>query len=268
MGTTQHAIITGGSSGIGLAIARRQLARGMRLTLIARGESRLEEARRSLEAGKTSPDQSIDTMSVDVGDREAITKAIAAAIAARGAPELVVTSAGIARPGYFEELDDEIFERTMRVNYFGTLYTLRAALPSMRRHGRGRVVLISSAAGLIGVFGYTAYSPPKFALRGLAEALRGEIGRDGVRVTIVYPPDTDTPQLAEENLTKPVETERINASARMLRPDDVAAAIGRAIDRGRFAVTPGFETSILHRFGSVIEPLLARQFDRLARRSQ
>lgn len=261
----EHAIITGGSSGIGLAIARRLAVRGMKLTLIARGQDRLETARRAIEALPAVKAGDVAIIAADVGDPVAAHAAVAAAIARFGAPEIVVTSAGIAHPGYFEALDDAIFETTMRINYFGTLYTLRAALPAMRSRRRGRVVLVSSAAGLIGVFGYTAYSPTKFALRGLAEALRGEIGRDGVGVSIVYPPDTDTPQLAEENLTKPAETKRINASAKTLQPDQVAEAVERAVLKGRFAITPGWETRILHRFGSLIEPLLAWQFDRLSR---
>jgi 3-dehydrosphinganine reductase len=261
----EHALITGGSSGIGLAIARRLVGRGMHATLIARGEQRLAEAVSALRADK-HPGQTVWALTADVGDRAAIAAAVAEAAARLGPPHLVVTSAGVAHPGYFEELDDAVFETTMRVNYFGTLYTLRAALPAMRERGDGRVLLVSSAAGLVGVFGYTAYSPTKFALRGLAEALRGEVGRDGVGVSILYPPDTDTPQLAEENLTKPAETKRINASARMLRPDDVARAVEIGLKAGRFAITPGWETRVVHRFGSLIEPLLAWHFDREARR--
>lgn len=262
----KHALITGGSSGIGLAIARRLVARGMHVTLIARGEERLAEARASLQSAACHPAQTVLELSADVGDRAAIGAAVAEAAVRLGTPELVVTSAGVARPGYFEELDDAVFETTMRINYFGSLYTLRAALPAMRQRGKGRVLLVSSTAGLVGVFGYTAYSPTKFALRGLAEALRGEIGRDGIGVSILYPPDTDTPQLAEENLSKPAETKRINASARMLQPDDVGRAVEAGLQAGHFAITPGWETRVVHRFGSLIEPLLAWHFDRMVRK--
>jgi 3-dehydrosphinganine reductase len=162
-------------------------------------------------------------------------------------------------------LADTAFETTMRVNYFGTLYTIRAALPAMRHRGRGRIVLVSSAAGLIGVFGYTAYSPSKFALRGLAESLRGEVGRDGVRISILYAPDTDTPALAEENLIKPIETKRISSFAKLLQPDEVAQALETGLLRGHFSVAPGWKTRIFHRFGSLIEPVLARYFDHLSR---
>lgn len=261
----EHALITGGSSGIGLAIARQLVARGMNVTLLARGRERLAEAQSLLQAERRG-DATVIAIAADVGDKPAVGAAVDEAMARLGAPELVVTSAGIAHPGYFEQLDDQIFETTMRTNYFGTLYTLQATLPAMRRRARGRVLLVSSAAGLIGVFGYTAYSPTKFALRGLAESLRGEIGRDGVGVSILYPPDTDTPQLAEENLTKPAETKLINASAKMMQPEDVARVTVAGLCAGRFAITPGWEVRALHRLGSLVEPILAWHFDRLVRR--
>ena len=119
----------------------------------------------------------------------------------------------------------------------------------------------------MGIFGYTAYSPSKFALRGLAEALRAEFLRDGVAVSIVYPPDTRTPQLDEENKTKPAETKRIGASAATLEPDYVARAIVRGIKEGRFSITPGWEMTVLNRFHSCLSPLLAKYFDRLIRKA-
>jgi 3-dehydrosphinganine reductase len=117
-----------------------------------------------------------------------------------------VTSAGIAVPHYFEDTPLAVHERSMAVNYFGTLHVVRAALPVMRQRRRGRILMVSSSAGLMGLFGYCSYNPSKFALRGLAEALRAELRADGVGVSVAYPPDTETPMLEEENKTKPEET--------------------------------------------------------------
>ena len=133
----------------------------------------------------------------------------------------------MAHPGYFQELPLEIFERTMAVNYFGTLYSIKAVLPSMLERQRGHLVLVSSGVGLIGIFGYTPYSPSKFALRGLAESLRGELKPAGIHLSIVYPPDTDTPQLQQENRTKPPETKQIAATAEMWSAEGVASEILR-----------------------------------------
>jgi 3-dehydrosphinganine reductase len=174
----------------------------------------------------------------------------------------------MARPGYFEDVPVSVFERTMAVNYFGTLYPLKALVPAMRRRRRGAVVMISSGAGLHGFFGYTAYSPSKFALRGLAEGLRAELVGTGVHVMIVYPPDTDTPQLAEENKTKPVETTAITAAGGLWTADAVARVTLDGLERKRFAVTPGLQITALAWLHSILAPVLHWNFDRAARRAR
>ena len=134
----------------------------------------------------------------------------------------------MAHPGYFEQIPLEVFEQTMMVNYFGSLYSIKAVLPNYGSQiRRGNIVLVSSGAGLIGIYGYSAYCPSKFALRGLAESLRGELKPKGIGITIVYPPDTDTPQLAAENKIKPPETKQITATAKTWSPQAVAQQILR-----------------------------------------
>jgi 3-dehydrosphinganine reductase len=262
----RHAVVTGGSSGIGLATARRLAAGGADVTLIARRRWRLDEAKAEVEANRARPEQRVLTISADVSRRDEVAEAIASATAALGAPSLLVTSAGVARPGYLHEVDLDEFERVMAVNYFGTLYAVRAAVPRMAEGGR--IVLISSAAGLIGILGYAAYAPTKYAVRGLAETLRGELRPLGIGVSVVYPPDTDTPQLHEENLTKPPETRRITGAARPWTADAVAEQIVRGVERGAFVISPGPEATVLARFGSMLAPALNRYFDFLAARSR
>ena len=260
----QHAIITGGSSGIGKATAQLLASLGADISIVARTQSRLEAAVAEIEAARVSREQRVVAISADVSDRLQAEEAIKEAIAKIGSPDILITSAGIAYPGYFQELPIEIFERTMAVNYFGSLYCVRAVLPFMEQRQKGHIVLVSSGAGLIGIYGYTPYSPTKFALRGLAESLRGELKFVGIDVSIVYPPDTDTPQLAEENKTKPLETKKITGTAETWSAEAVAGTIVRGINKKSFSIAPGLEMTLLDRLHSILSPVLNWYFDRLA----
>ena len=258
-GRPAHAIISGGSSGIGLALGRRLAAAGWNLTILARGADRLAEARAALAAGGTE----VMAELVDVADRDAVGRAVHASVARLGPPKLVVASAGMVVPGRFDELPLEAYRKTMEVNYFGTLNLVRAALPAMRAQQGGRIVMISSGAALLGIYGYTAYAPSKFAVRGLAEALRSELAPDGIAVSVVYPPDTDTPQFREEVRLRPEATSRVAGSGGLRSADQVAEAILRGIRRGRFTIAPGLEMSALAMLHSVVGPMLHRfWFDR------
>ena len=117
----------------------------------------------------------------------------------------MVCAAGAAYPGYFLEQDLAIFERTMRLNYLGSVFTAKAAVPAMVARSSGHLILISSGAAAASFLGYSSYAPTKFAVRGLADALRNELCGTGVRVSVAYPPDTDTPGFEQENKTKPPE---------------------------------------------------------------
>ena len=261
----KHAIVTGGSSGIGKAVAILLAIEGANLTLIARDRQKLAVAKEEIEAAVGSCVREILTVSADVANRQEITTAIEQAIARLGTPELLVTSAGMAHPGYFEQIPLEVFEQTMMVNYFGSLYSIKAVLPTMEAEERGNIVLISSGAGIIGIYGYSAYCPSKFALRGLAESLRGELKSKGISIRIVYPPDTDTPQLAAENKIKPPETQKITATAKTWTPQAVAQQILRGVEQNKFAIAPGMELTILNKLHSLLAPVLNWHFDRLVK---
>ncbi|HEY4375788.1 MAG TPA: SDR family oxidoreductase, partial [Acidimicrobiales bacterium] len=197
-----HAIVTGGSSGIGLATARALAERGLAVSILARGADRLERAADELRASGAS----VHTAACDVSQGPEVRDAIAGLEAAGGPCTVLVTSAGLARPGHFLELEDSVFREMIEVDYFGTLHAIRAVAPGMVERRAGSIVAIASAAGVLGIFGYTAYGPAKFAVRGLMESLRDELVPHGVHVACVFPPDVDTPQLADENRFKPAET--------------------------------------------------------------
>ena len=208
------------------------------------------------------------THSVDVTDPAAVERAVAAAVGSLGSISLVVACAGIVVPGRFETQPLDAFQRTMAVNYFGSLHLIQAALPHMQRSNGARIVLMASGAALIGLYGYTSYAPSKFAVRGLAEALRSELSADGIAVSVVYPPDTDTPGYREELRHRPEICNRLAATGGLLSADAVAASILQGVSRRQFTIAPGIPMAALARLHSILAPLLHRfWFDPLIARA-
>jgi 3-dehydrosphinganine reductase len=256
--TAQHVLVTGGTSGIGLAFARTAQRRGALVSAIARN-------RRQLAAD--GPDAAVCFTSADVGDEAALTAAIAHCVAAHGPVTVLVASAGIVRPGYFLDLPPDEFETQMRVNYFGTVYSVRAVLPAMLAAGTGTIVGVSSAAGLLGVFGYSAYSPTKFAVRGLLETLRMELRPRGVHVAICYPPDVDTPMLAAEAPFKPRELVALSGTIKPLSATRVADQVADGIARRQAVIIPDRQTAALRRLIGVAPRLATRYMDAVVARA-
>lgn len=260
----KHAIITGGSSGIGKALAVSLAQRGYHLTLIARDPEKLSQAVAHVLQQCCDKQQQILGLAADVRQEVALHEAIEHAVLVCGAPDLLITSAGMAHPDYFDNLSSDVFKQTMDINYFGTVYAIKAVFPHMQHRQSGHIVMISSGAGLVGLFGYSAYSPSKFAVRGLAESLRPEFRKLGIQVSIVYPPDTDTPQLLQENQTKPEETKRITQSIKLWPADKVADCILKGVSKNKFHITPGTSTFLLRFLHSTLFHPLNFYLDRLS----
>jgi len=192
--------------------------------IIARGQKRLDAALDEIAAERNRAAQVCRAFSADVSQYEQI-KAVGDAIAEGGhPPDILINSAGIARCNYFDELTLDDFRQTMNINFFGTVNTVKTMLPYMKERRSGHIVNISSMAGFLGVFGYTAYGASKFAVRGFSDVLRCELKPYGIHVSVVFPPDTDTPQLWAENETKPLETKMISGT---VKPMSAAMTTGR-----------------------------------------
>ncbi|KAF6088186.1 3-ketodihydrosphingosine reductase [Phyllostomus discolor] len=158
---------------------------------------------------------------------------------------MLVNCAGMSLSGKFEDLEVGTFEKLMSVNYLGSVYASRAVITTMKERRVGRIVFLSSQAGQVGLFGFTAYSPSKFAIRGLAEALQMEVKPYNVYVTVAYPPDTDTPGFAEENKTKPLETRLISETTSICSPEQVAKQIVKDAIQGNFNSSVGSDGYML-----------------------
>lgn len=254
------ALITGGSSGIGYALAKGIVLQGGNVTLLARRAEALAEAVGKLSALKVSHGQRVLFLQADVTQKSDLEKTLLSFVNEHGLPDLVINSAGVAHPGKFEELSDEIFHWMMDVDYFGTVNILKILVPLMQQRKSGVIVNISSIAGFIGVYGYTAYGAAKFAISGLSDALRAELKPHGIQVSVVFPPDTDTPQLQYESNYKPAVTREIAGSAKLMSPDTVANEVLKAVAKKRYIILPGREGKLmyfLHHFaGRLIYPIM------------
>ena len=216
------ALVTGGSRGIGLAIARALVREGVRVALIARGAKELEA--RALELGKqTLP------VAADLSVSSEVDRAVhEIRDAFGGVPELLVNNAGIFDPKPLHVLTGEEFERMIRINLIAPFFVLRALLPAWREQRRGHVITIGSIADRTIFADNGAYSASKFGARAMHQVLRAETRGTGVRTTLVSPSSTDTPiwdavLLQREN--------RFPPRSQMLAADAVADAVVWAATR-------------------------------------
>jgi 3-dehydrosphinganine reductase len=207
---------------------------------------------------------------VDVSEWAQVRKAVLLITETSGAPDLLVNSAGVAHPGYVQDLDLNIFTWMMEVNYFGTVYVTKEVIPAMLKRGSGFIVNISSMAGFIGTFGYTAYGASKFAVRGFSDALRAEMKLHNIGVALVFPPDTQTPQLEYETKIKPAETKALAGNTKVMTAEQVAVEIIKGIGRGKYLILPGFESKLLYRINGIwgggltyfMDQIIAKEYKR------
>jgi NAD(P)-dependent dehydrogenase (short-subunit alcohol dehydrogenase family) len=176
-------VITGGSRGLGLVLAREFARAGSHVALLARDDRGLARAAKDL------VDSGADVMTAvcDVRSQPQVNAAIDHVLGRHGRVDVVVNNAGTIQVGPIEHMQLSDFHEAMAVHLWGPLYTTLAALPHMRRLGGGRIVNISSIGGRIGIPHLAPYCASKFALAGLSDAMRHELRRYGIRITTVFP---------------------------------------------------------------------------------
>ncbi|CAH8361558.1 unnamed protein product [Eruca vesicaria subsp. sativa] len=237
---SRHVFITGGSSGIGLALAHRAASEGARVSILARSASKLEEAKESI---KLATGVEVSTFSADVRDYDAVSKAVEES----GPVDVLIVNQGVFTAKELEKHSVEDVKFIIDVNLVGSFNVVKAALPGMkaRRGGACSIALVSSQAGQVGVYGYAAYSASKFGLQGLAQSLQQEVIADDIHVTLVFPPDTDTPGFEEEQKSRPEVTAIIAASSGSMKTEEVARKALDGIKAGKFTVSCNFEGFLL-----------------------
>ncbi|KAJ0183294.1 hypothetical protein K1T71_001270 [Dendrolimus kikuchii] len=219
----RHVVVTGGSSGIGKAAAKEAASLGANVTVIGRDVGKLEKAVKEISAKcLDNSKQRIQYAPLDVtSDYKTIEDCFTSLETEIGPIFMLINCAGMCICGEFDKMQIEDIKQMIDLNYFGSAYPTRCVLPKMKKRKEGIIVFVSSEAALIGIFGYSAYSAGKWAVRGLAEAVSMEMVGTGVRMMLSFPPDTDTPGLKEENLTKPEVTKAISGTGGLHAPDIV-----------------------------------------------
>jgi NAD(P)-dependent dehydrogenase (short-subunit alcohol dehydrogenase family) len=221
----KHAVVTGASRGIGLAVARTLLAHGARVTLMARDAEALALAAAGLGEGAA-------WQAVDISDEASV----AVAFARAGAVDILVNNAGQAASAPFAKTDAALWQRMLDVNLTGAYHCTQAALPAMLDAGWGRIVNVASTAGLTGYRYVAAYCAAKHGLVGLTRALALELASKGITVNAVCPgyTETDIVQQAVANIARKTgrsalearaELAAANPQGRLVRPEEVAHAV-------------------------------------------
>lgn len=232
------AFVTGGSEGIGKAVAVLLTQQGADVVISSRQEQKCREALKQIEGVRTRSDQRLDCRFFDVVSPSQTETSLGEMVQAFGVPDFLIHCPGYARPGYLEDVSVEEHQRMMNVNFMGTLHVNRALVPHFQKRRVGHIVNVASIAGFLGLFGYTSYCASKYAVMGFSEALRRELKPYGIKVSVLCPPNTRTPGLEAENRYKPREVLATEEKITVLDPEEVALALLKSLPKGKFLIIP------------------------------
>lgn len=223
----KRVLITGGSSGIGLALAHALTARGARVVITGRRQSVLDDALRGLD--------SATGVCADVGTTEGRVATLDKAVAVLGGLDILINNAGGVRAGRLENTAEADIEQMVTVDLLAPILLTRAAIPALRASGDAMVVNVTSGIALVGAPFYTTYAAVKAGLAHFGESLRRELKGEGIHVLTAYPGGTDTPMMQSNRAGPELGFSREPASA-------VAEAIVQGIETDAFEVIRGGET--------------------------
>lgn len=271
----KHVLITGGSSGIGLALALEYSMKGAHVTIVARDKIKLKLAADNIrKVAKDKDSQYISALSIDTSrSYDIVAHGLKEVLENIGAVDILVNCAGTSIADEFEKLKHEDIEKMIRTNLLGSIYPTQVVLAGMKKQGWGRIVFVASQVAQTSIHGFTAYGASKWALRGLAEALQMEVKPYGIYVSVSYPPDTDTPGYREEMLSKPDITRKLSESGSVFKSEEVAKDILTYSEAKYFGISTGLDGWLLkqlhpgmtpiNNFSEVFQQILFSGFARL-----
>jgi len=257
----KSAFLIGGSSGIGRAIANQFVQLGGSVLIIARRQNILEQAADEIKQQIMKESQFVEFISCDATDMEKLKPLLDDFIKNHGIPDYLFNLVGRAIPGYIEKYTLDDFKENMNLNYYGQLVPTLIILPYFMKERKGHLIFFSSMMGYMGMMGYGAYAPTKFAIVGLAEALRNEVKPHKIKCSIVYPPDTNTPGLTTENEGKPPECAIMSETAGLIEPEEVAEYVIKKILKNKFHISPGMAKPIRY-FNRIFPKIIRWYLDR------
>ncbi len=232
-------LVCGGSKGIGKETAKEIVRLGGSVGIVARDPDVLSQAAQEIEAARAYQSQFVETIACDATDMDALKPLLEAFIDRHGVPDVLINNVGYAYPEYVQNFTLDDFKNQMDVNYYGQLVPTLILLPHYMEAKQGHIAFVSSLGGVICIIGYAAYAPTKAALVGLAETLRHELKPYNIDISILYPPDTDTPGFEIENRSKPPETAILSKAANLYTAEKVAEIFVEGLVKRKLTIIAG-----------------------------